>query len=154
MDIYDYLKMDHKKVAKLFDLYKTATSQKNKMEIMLMINEELMLHADAEANTFYKALAQYRKSAEEVLHGEEEHEEIKQKLKEIVNLKSINANFEKKVFELKSMVDHHVSDEEGNIFNIAKKVLSEREALVLKEQMHDYKEKMWHTLEVEQEELI
>jgi len=153
MDIYDYLKMDHKKVAKLFDLYKTATSDRNKLEIIVMITTELIIHADSEANTFYKALEFHRKSEDEAFHGEEEHIEIKAKLTEISKFKTMNPTLNKKLLELQAIVEHHVSDEEGKIFRAAKNVLSDEEAYALKERMHAYKGKMKSVITVHEEEI-
>lgn len=142
MDIYEYLKLDHQKVAKLFDLYETAISKRNKLEIFEMIKKELLVHADSEAETFYRALEANRKSEDEALHGEQEHREIKNKLEEISTLKNPDNGMDKKIIELKKLVEHHVSDEEGRIFNIAKKVLTEEQAYILKEQMHAEKERL------------
>lgn len=141
MDIYDYLKMDHKKVAKLFELFESATTDRNRLETFALLKKELLLHADAEANTFYKTLEVFYKAEDEALHGEEEHEEIKNKIEEISQLKQ-QAAIIKKVLELKKLVEHHVSEEEGKIFKAAKKVISDEEAYILKEQMHDYKDKL------------
>jgi len=146
MDIYEYLKMDHKKVSKLFELFKTAPTERNKIETFEMIEKELTVHADAEANTFYKALEAHQKSEDEAWHGEDEHNEIKAKLAEISSNKHNRAVMERMVLELKELVDHHVSDEEGKIFRVAKKVLSEEEACILKLQMHDYKEKILNAI--------
>jgi hypothetical protein len=141
-DIYEYLKLDHKKVAKLFSLYDTAPSAQNKLEIVQMLNQELTVHAESEENTFYKALIQHPESKKDTLHAEKEHQEIKDKLAEITKIKEINQSLDQKVHELKKLVDHHVSEEEGKIFKEAKDVFSKEEAYVLKEKMHFLKGKI------------
>jgi hypothetical protein len=45
------------------------------------------------------------------------------------------------------LVEHPVNDEEGKIFRKAKKVLSDEDSFVIREQMHDYKEKMLEKME-------
>lgn len=142
MDIYDYLKADHKKVANLFKLYESAPTKRNKLEIFEYIKKELLVHADTEANTFYKALEAYKQDEELISHAENEHAEIKQQLKEISQLRNVDAEMDEKILLLKKAVEHHVSEEEGNVFKAAKKILSEEQAYYLKEQMHDLKEKM------------
>lgn len=141
-DIYEYLKLDHRKVDKLFALYENSPSEKNKLEIIAMLNKELTVHAISEEETFYKILEQYRESQKDTLHGEKEHKEIKDKLAEIMQINSPNEILDKKVHELKKIVEHHVSEEEGKIFKEAKNVLSKEEAYILKEQMHDLKGKI------------
>jgi len=141
-DIYEYLKLDHKKVAKLFDLYESAPSQRNKLEIVAMLNKELTMHAISEEETFYKILEQYSKSQKEAFHGEKEHQEIKDRLAKLMTLKQANNTLDNQVQELKKIVEHHVSDEEGKIFKEAKNVLSKEEAFILKEKMHFLKGKI------------
>lgn len=142
MDIYEYLKLDHKKVNKLFDLYESEVNNQNKMNIIAMFTKELLIHADSEAATFYKALEKDLHSKNQALHGEEEHEDIKAKLREISKFDKVNGALDEKVRELRKLVEHHVSDEEGKIFKAAKQVLSNDDALRLKEQMHYYKYKL------------
>ena len=141
-DIYEYLKLDHKKVAKLFKLYETSFSEKNKLEIIDMLNKELTVHALSEEETFYKILEQNSKSRKEALHGEEEHQKIKNKLAEITKIQHANKSLDNKVQELKKIVEHHVSEEEGKIFSEAKDILTKEEAYILKEQMHYLKGKI------------
>lgn len=139
MDIYDYLKMDHEKVVHLFKLYEKATLPQRKIEILTYLTKELMVHAHAEQETFYKALLQHPASKEEIKHGEKEHHEIEEQIK-IVN-ESSGQSKDDEVLKLKNMVEHHVHEEEGEIFKLAKKVLRENDALVLKEKMHSLKGK-------------
>lgn len=141
-DIYNYLKMDHNKVAKLFDLYKTAPSNKNKLEIVEMLNQELTVHAVSEEETFYKVLETYAKSKKDTLHAEKEHQEIKNKLAEVMEISHVNTELDDRVQELKKIVEHHVSEEEGKIFRDAKNVLTKEEAYIIKEQMHFLKGKL------------
>lgn len=141
-DIYQYLKLDHKKVAKLFDLYESSTSEKNKFDIIEMLNKELTLHAVSEEEIFYKALAHNHKSKKEALHGEKEHQQIKGILSEIIKISTINNLLDAKIQELKKIVEHHVSEEEGEMFKEAKEVFTTEEAYVLKEKMHFLKGKL------------
>ncbi len=136
IDIYEYIKLDHKKVDKLFNLYETSASEKNKLEIAAQLNQELTVHARAEEETLYKVLEQHRKSKDEARHGEKEHQEIRNKLAEITKIKQVNEGLDIKIVELKKLVEHHVSEEEGKIFSEAKDVISPELAYKLKEEMH------------------
>jgi hemerythrin superfamily protein len=141
-DIYEYLKLDHKKVANLFKLYETSFSEKNKLEIVELINKELTVHALSEEETLYKLLEQHSKSKKDISHSEKEHEDIKNKLAEIIKIKQANKTLDKKVKELKNIVEHHVSEEEGKIFRKAKDILTKEEAYIIKEKMHALKGKI------------
>ncbi len=135
MDIYDYLKMDHDKVAHLFQLFKKSQLSGRKKEIVTLIIRELMVHAHSEQETFYKALLQHTQSIEEAQHGEKEHTEIEAQI-ERINHPSSLAVWEEEVYKLQDLVEHHVKEEESTIFRKAKQVLSEEDAFIIKEQMH------------------
>lgn len=142
MDIYDYLKMDHKKVAHLFKQFEDSQSPLRKHEIADMIAQELTVHADAEQQVFYAYLEKFNESKEEALHGEKEHQEIKDQITLILKATKYDAAWSKKVLKLKEMVEHHVKDEEGPMFKKAKEVISQEEANILKERVHILKGNM------------
>ena len=134
MDIYDYLKMDHQKVDHLFKLFEEAKSSIRKKEIVTLLEKELLVHAHSEQETFYAYLKQYDTSQEDAIHGEKEHKEIEKQI-ELIN-KASPEEWQHQVHTLKEMVQHHVREEEGEIFRRAKKVISKEKALILKERMH------------------
>lgn len=140
--IYEYLKMDHQKVADWFSQFEKAPSKERKHAIVEMIADELLVHAHSEQETFYRVLKKYYESEEAAFHGQEEHEEIEQQIALIRSSTSQGNAWEKRVLKLKDLVEHHVKDEEGKIFKKAKKVLSDEETIAIKEQMHFLKMKM------------
>lgn len=149
MDIYEYLKMDHEQVNQLFKQFEKSDHLNRKMDIMLFIAQELLIHAKSEQQTFYTALKQYDESREDAVHGKKEHEDIETQINLILSTKKIDKNWCKKVEELKDIVTHHVKEEEGRIFRHAKDVLSEKEACRLKYQMHYLKQNLLRDLQVE-----
>jgi hemerythrin superfamily protein len=134
MDIYDYLKMDHKKVDHLFKLFEKSKIEQRQKEIVALISKELLVHARSEQETFYKELAKYPASNEVATHGKKEHAEIEEQLNNIN--KANKKNWHQEVIALKELVQHHVSEEEGKIFRKARQVLSDKMAVILKEKMH------------------
>lgn len=146
MNIYEYIKADHKKVADLFKQFENALSDQQMLEIVDMISLNLYVHAESEQNTFYKAIKAHPQYMEDVNHGTHEHDEILKSIEEINLTLSTKEQWKKKVLELKKQVDHHVKEEEDKIFADAKKIFSESDAWMLKEKMHDYKEKLFEQL--------
>jgi hemerythrin superfamily protein len=136
MDIYDYLKADHEKVAHLFKQFEKTKEYELKSAIVAMIIQELYVHAESEQATFYKALEQFQTSREIALHGEKEHHEIEVLMDDIISHMEDTRAWNKKVIKLKKLVQHHVKEEEGKMFRKAKKVLLQPQPFVLKEQMH------------------
>lgn len=142
MDIYEYLKADHRKVAKLFIQYKKTTQAKRKLEIIAYLIKELSIHAIAEQETFYNFLQKHSDNHNIIPHAEKEHNAIFTHMNILKDEAAINDTFEAHVVELKKIVDHHVKEEESQVFKEAKKILSEEEAINMKIRMHDYKEKL------------
>ncbi|MBN9230013.1 MAG: hemerythrin domain-containing protein [Legionella sp.] len=141
MNIYDYLKWDHQYVSQLFKQLDKAPTFLRKQQIMTLIAEELMVHAQTEEATFYAALCQCAHSEGQALHGIKEHEEIKEKIFFILKLQAREDEWLKQVHELKNLVEHHVHEEENQVFKLAQKELDEFTAYALKEHMHYLKPK-------------
>lgn len=140
MDIYDYLKLDHEHVAQLFKHFEHSKLQERRKQIAALIAQELIVHARSEQETFYAALKQFDSTKDEALHGQKEHKEIEAQINLIVHSKEFGASWVNKVEKLKEIVEHHVNEEEGDIFKHAKNVLSKEDAWIIKEQMHYLKQ--------------
>lgn len=150
--IYDYLKWDHKKVDDLFTQFEKTPTLKAKTDFAKMICKELLIHAIAEQETFYAYLKNEAETRDEIIHSEKEHDQIKNQILEILTTKNITKAWEDKVIELMKIVKHHVKEEENDLFPKAKKVISDYEAYVIREKMHDYKEKIlskWDEIGIE-----
>jgi len=142
MNIYTYLKKDHEKVEMLFEDIIEASSYPKREQLFNQLKEELLVHAKSEHNTFYKTLKKYEDLKELIKHADKEHAEIENYLEQLSSLSSKEAKWLVLLGELKYSVQHHVKEEEGNIFSHAKKVLSKEDAQVLVEQMEKAKEKI------------
>ena len=147
MDIYDYLKLDHEHVKKLFKQFEDSNLLERKKQIAYLITQELLVHAHSEQETFYKALKKFELTKDDALHGQEEHKEIEDQIILVLKSKEFNAAWIKQVENLKDIVEHHIKDEEGPMFTQAKEVLSKEEACDLKEKMHYLKQYLLRSLE-------
>lgn len=145
MNIYTYLKKDHQKVATLFDEIINTHSQKKRETLFNELKEELLLHAEAEHATFYKVLKSYPETKEIVQHADKEHAEVKEYLDKISGCSSVNAEWLVLVGELKHSVEHHVEEEESEMFKKARNVLDEEMEKNLVNDMKEYKEKLIDT---------
>lgn len=147
MDIYEYLKRDHENVNKLFEQFKKSKRTDRQVQIIIFLTEQLLVHAKSEQETFYNVLEQKSDSNAEIIHGIKEHKEIEDQIKLILDSEKPDAKWRKKVEILQELVSHHVNEEEGRIFKKAKKILSQEEANVIKEQMHELKQFLLRRLE-------
>lgn len=141
MDIYTYLHKDHLKVSKLFKEITHSKDQKERELLFLEVKKELELHADPEHDTFYNALEKKAKGKEDADHGNEEHDEIKKALKAISNIGPGNeSEWLINIGKLIHIVEHHVEDEESTMFKDGKKIISDKQAVLLAEEMDSLKE--------------
>lgn len=142
MDIYNYLKKDHRLVADLMEQVCETMDQKKREQLYMQIREELTIHADTEEKTFYAAIEEKggKQLQEKEEHAEEEHDEIRKFISQIDAAKSKD-EWLIAFGELKHAVEHHVEEEEGEIFEKARKVISDAQAVKLAEEMDALKKK-------------
>ncbi len=123
--IYDLLKKDHKEVKKLFkqilDECKPDEATYNQ------IRNALQVHMRGEEEYFYPAIKDGQDAR--ILSNEAvvEHNSAKMLMDEIDNTDEDNEMWLPRVKVLSEMIDHHVEDEEGDLFDEAKKLLNENQ---------------------------
>jgi hemerythrin superfamily protein len=124
------LKADHAAVKKLFAQEERATKQdeKKKQSIFDQINDALTVHATIEEEIFYPAVKKAREEnlKDEVREAYEEHQQIKNLLVKIANITPGDESWDMKIKVLKEDVEHHVKEEEGEMFPDARKFLGEK----------------------------
>jgi len=131
MDIYSYIQRDHRKVAELMDDLLAINLSAVQLNIFDRIKTELELHAAAEEQTFYAALEEASRKArveDRVVHAKADHDEIRDLLAYLSTESIAGPYWMEKFGELKHAVEHHVKEEEGEIFAKARNLLSADQA--------------------------
>ncbi|MEH2227580.1 hemerythrin domain-containing protein [Nostoc sp.] len=145
-DIFSLIETEHRQVEKLF-----AEAEKVKgaklVEQFNQIYIALILHARTEELVFYPALREYEETEQYVEEAEEEHEEISVILEEIKALKPTQPEFKEKMSELKETLEHHVEQEESEIFNAVRECMSARELTELGQEFQETKSKLVSNVE-------
>ena len=126
MDAFTLLKNDHQKVSGIFSKLDETTdrAEKTRTELFAQLKQELDIHAHIEETIFYPALKQEAETREITLEGFEEHHVIKTLLKELEPLDVTSERWDAKLKVLKENVEHHVEEEENEMFKSARDVLS------------------------------
>ena len=129
MNAFQLLKEDHQKVSGLFQQLEPTTerAEKTRTELFAKLNEELTIHAEVEEKVFYPAIKEAAETREIVLEGFEEHHVVKMLLKELGSMPVDTEVWAAKLKVLQENVEHHVEEEEGEMFQKARQVLSEDE---------------------------
>jgi hypothetical protein len=129
MDAFVLLKKDHETVAGIFEKLEPTTERavKTRQELFGDLKAELDLHAHIEAKILYPALKQEAETRDITFEGLEEHHVIKLLLKELSGMKVDSEEWTAKLKVLQENVEHHVEEEETDMFKHAREVLSKEE---------------------------
>jgi flavin reductase (DIM6/NTAB) family NADH-FMN oxidoreductase RutF/hemerythrin-like domain-containing protein len=142
-DAIAVLKQDHRNVRELLEKLESARLRPSKTRdsILSTIEKEMKIHSRIEEEIFYPAYRDsVRKKGDQSLYFEslEEHHLVDTVMDECHQQQS-NESFAAKCKVLKDLIEHHVSEEERDLFPIAKKNLSSSMLQDLGQQMEERK---------------
>src|SRR5882762_4039784 len=142
MNAFTLLKADHKKVAGILEKIDSTTERgvKTREELFKRLKNELDVHTRIEETIFYPALEKAEETRDITLEAFEEHRLVKQLLAELESLGEGKEEWTAKFTVLKENVEHHVEEEEGEMFKKARKVLSNEDAETLGTRMEKAKQ--------------
>ena len=124
--IFDILEKEHDKTRELFK--QTESKRVDHGNLFSRIRTELTMHMDGEERLLYPVLKEKEPTRDKTLEGWEEHTYIKIVLNDLVGMPREDERWQAKLTVLREMVEHHVEDEEENLFKKAKKVISKEQA--------------------------
>ena len=129
MDAIELLKDDHKKVKKLLEEGDDTTerAEKTRTELLAKIKEEMTVHEAIEEEIFYPALKVHEKAKEVVLEGYEEHHVVDEILGELEAVDVTDETWAAKFSVMKENIEHHIEEEEGDMFPKARQIFSDDE---------------------------
>ena len=124
MDAIEMLKKEHRAVEELFEKFDSAKSGGQKRKIFEDIADALAVHAAIEEKHFYPAVKE-KATEDMLLEAVEEHLEIKRVIADLLGMEASDDSFEAKVKVLKEDVEHHVGEEEKELFPKVKKLFDQ-----------------------------
>ncbi|WP_298285168.1 hemerythrin domain-containing protein [Novosphingobium sp.] len=116
VDAIKLLKDDHKEVKGYFKQYETLEDDAEKQALADKICLALTVHAQIEEEIFYPATREAIDDDDLLDEAEVEHASAKQLIAEIQAMKAGDRLFDAKVTVLGEYIDHHVKEEEGEMF--------------------------------------
>ena len=137
MDAITLLKDDHKKVKELLEkLEKTSDGDVDeRKDLFTRIRSEMEIHEAIEEEIFYPALKEHAEAREIVLEGYEEHHVVDTLLGEMTDMDPGDERWMAKAKVMKENVEHHIEEEEDDMFAKARDVLDESTLNELGERM-------------------
>ncbi len=137
MDAITLLKTDHDKMRKLLTELESTTERgvKTRTELFATIKGELTVHEIIEEEIFYPKLKAHPKAKDIVLEAFEEHHVVDLVMGELESLPVDDEAWGAKATVMKENVEHHMEEEEGEMFKTARSVFDKGELEDLGERM-------------------
>jgi len=112
----ELLKQDHQAVKDLFDQIDDAEDGKQRKKLFDQIDTQLNIHAHIEETVFYPEMQKIDQLKDMVEEALAEHQEVKTLLEKIEGLDPEAEQFSASLEELMENVEHHVAEEEDEMF--------------------------------------
>ncbi len=123
-EFFDTLHKDHEEVDKILSQLEKATGTA-RQEHLMHLREEIIPHLRGEEAAFYPPLLKHGESKSGAQESIREHREAEDTLTKLTSMSSGSEEWMGTFHQLKEKIQHHVQEEEGRVFNEARKVLSE-----------------------------
>lgn len=130
MIIYDELKKDHDQVKEMLARIEEMSSRASasKVKLFAEMKAALTAHSRAEEKVFYDALKADKDARGSAFEGYEEHHVVDLLMRELSRLAPGDDKWTAKFTVLKENVEHHIEEEEGELFAKAKEIFDTMQA--------------------------
>ncbi len=140
MTIFERIREDHviqrMLVKKLVETHGDTSERK---EIFKKLKSELEAHAVAEERCFYVPLIESDLTQEKARHSISEHHEMDEMIAELEGTSMDSPGWLVTAKKLKHEVEHHLDEEEHEVFQMAGKVLTEKQKVELTKEFSNIK---------------
>ena len=123
MNVLDVMRRDHDYLKKLLEKAEESEQGSEREQLLATIRAELAAHEVAEEQLVYPALKQHEEAKDIVMEGYEEHHVADVLLDELMDVQAESDVWKAKMKVLKESLEHHIEEEEGEMFDTAKRVL-------------------------------
>ena len=143
MIIYDLLKQDHRKTKELIGEIEATTdgAEKTRERLFSQVRDDLKIHTEFENHEFYPAVRKGAGATQLIDEGIKEHEQVEALIKELDRESKTSQEWMSKLKKLEQMVEHHVREEEGEIFKKAREAISDDDARRMGEDYENLKQR-------------
>lgn len=143
----ELLKEDHRKVKELLSelVQSTTRAEKKRVNLLEKIEQELQIHTQIEEEIFYPAFKEAGNSEASKMYFEalEEHRAVDELvLPDLKKTSPTSEQFSGRAKVLKELVEHHVEEEEKEMFKKAQKAMSKEELTELGERLAERKQEL------------
>jgi hypothetical protein len=144
MDALSLLKRDHDEVKKLLEKLESTTERgvKTREDQFTRLKADMEVHESIEEEIFYPRLRENAKTKEIALEGYQEHHVVDLVMAELTSTPVDSEVWGAKFTVMKENIEHHIEEEEGEMFKLARQVLDEGELEELGQRMETRKKEL------------
>ncbi|CAN5599521.1 hemerythrin domain-containing protein [soil metagenome] len=144
MNALRLLKDDHKKVKELLEELDSTSEEKTaeREELFGRVRKEMEVHEAIEEEIFYPALKEHPKARDIVLEGYEEHNVVDKLMGEMSELSVEDERWEAKLSVMKENIEHHIEEEEEEMFEQAEAAFDDGDLESLGDRMVERKSEL------------
>ena len=144
MDALTLLKDDHDKVKGLLDKLDKTTerAEVSRTEGLQALKQELTIHETIEEEILYPALKEFAKTRDTALEAYEEHHVVDTVLSELEQTPVDDETWAAKLTVMKENLEHHIEEEEDEMFKQARQVMDEGDLSELGDRIAARKEEL------------
>lgn len=121
-ELFRILTRQHHEVDAMLSQLAAVEDAELRGKLLPVLEQQLLAHAKAEEETFYRALAREGEKGE-AKHAKHEHRDIEAALSELMALALDDDGWDAALQRLTKTVQHHVKEEEGDVFDAARRSL-------------------------------
>jgi iron-sulfur cluster repair protein YtfE (RIC family) len=142
MNAIDLLEQDHRKVKKMLAEGEKTTerAEVTRSELYATLRREMETHERIEEEIFYPALKAHPKARDIVLEGLEEHHVVDEIMGELGQTDVTDETWAAKFSVMRENIEHHIEEEEGDMFPKARQAFEKEELEALGDKMLELKQ--------------
>jgi len=144
MDALKLLKRDHDTVKEILEKLESTSEDDSSQreELFGRIRSDMEVHEALEEEIFYPALKEHPKARDIVLEGIEEHNVVDRLMGEMSELPVDDERWQAKMSVMKENIEHHIEEEEEEMFEQARDVFDTDDLEDLGERMSDRRDQL------------
>ena len=144
MNGLELLKADHRRVEKLLESLDGTSEDdvERRRELFRELTDEMQAHEIIEEEILYPALKDHPKAREVVLEGYEEHHVVDTIMSELDDVPFDDETWAAKFSVMKENIEHHIEEEEEDMFEQATDIFDDEELETLGKRMAERKKEV------------
>lgn len=139
--IYDILKQDHDNLKGILQRLEALDDKFDPSALVADVRDALVPHSRAEEAVFYNSLREYDRASGKIRHSFVEHLEAEALLRTLQVKEKLPLDWKSTVKKLREALEHHIQEEEGELFTLARQFFTQEEAQMMGRAFEELKEK-------------